>query len=162
MLLFNACAKLANDEALKLVKTYSSDLRLPRMPNIRLTNSLMDAFIKCGDYDNAEKIFRKTPKSVIGYGNLMNGFNGDKQPEKTLTLYEELKRSDITANEVIFLLVIQALSQVKIGRIAHDIIGEMPKTMRADRLIQTSLISMWVSCSVDMVFHESAPVSSCK
>lgn len=145
ILLFNACAKIADDEALQVVRTYSSNLSTLSMSNVRLKVSLMDALIKCGDCDAAVKIFEKTEKSVVSYANLMNGFNNAKQPEKTLSLYEELKRNGITANESVCLLVIQALSQIKIGRLVNDIVHEMPKKLMMDTSIQNSLIGMWVS-----------------
>ena len=144
-LLFNACAKLGDDERLKLIRAHSSSLPSSWTSNVRLSTSLMDALIKCGDCESAERIFPTTSKSVISYGNLMNGFNDAKQPEKTLNLYADMKRSAVTRNEIIFLLVIKALSQVRVGRIARDIVGEMPKQMQTHRSIQTSLISMWVS-----------------
>ena len=162
ILLFNACAKLADDGGLQTIRAHSSSLPSSWTSNVHVTNSLLNALIKCGDCERAEKIFRKTAKSVIGYGNLMNGFNDAKEPEHTLALYKELKTSEIAANEVIFLLVIQALSQVKIGRIARDIISEMPKVMQKDRSIQTSLISMWVSCLASMVSDDRVPVPSYK
>ena len=145
ILLFNACAKLANDEALRLVKTYSAGLSPSSMSNVRLESSLMIALIKCGEYDAAEIVFGRMEKSVKSYGILMNGFNDVQLPEKTLSLYEETKHNGILADEIIFLSVIKALSRVKIGRIVHEIVHDIPEHLLTNLSIQTSLIGMWVS-----------------
>lgn len=71
------------------------------MPNVRLTNSLLNALTECGDCDGAEKICHKIEKSVMGYGNWMSRFNDAERAKRTLAFYPKMKMSATTANEVI-------------------------------------------------------------
>ncbi|CAF5122858.1 unnamed protein product, partial [Rotaria sp. Silwood1] len=62
-LLFNACAELGNDEALNLTKKVSSNMPNSFYSNYRISTSLFDALIKCGDCSMAEILFSKMEKS---------------------------------------------------------------------------------------------------
>ena len=60
LLLFNACAQLQTKEALALVKDVVSKMPSSFHVHSNLANSLLDAYLKCGDLEAAEMIFRRS------------------------------------------------------------------------------------------------------
>ena len=73
-LLFNTCAQLRTDEALKLVRKAASEMPTSAYSNLYVINSLLDALMKCGDVANARSLFdASTQKVVHMYGAMMKG-----------------------------------------------------------------------------------------
>jgi pentatricopeptide repeat protein len=145
IILFNACAHLGSAEALKLVKKVWKEIPKSFHSNSRLLTSLLDALIKCGDCSTAEILYSKMPKSVANYGNLMNGFNKENNPLKTLNLFNQMKKDGIEQNIIIYLSVIKALSQFGDYDTSQSIIKQIPNSFLSNNQIQTALIDMWVS-----------------
>ncbi|CAF5224850.1 unnamed protein product, partial [Rotaria magnacalcarata] len=79
------------EEALSLVKKVLSNLPNSYREKSNVLTTAFDVFIKCGDLSSAEKLFPKIKKIVTSYGNLMNAYNKNNQPEKTLDLHEQMK-----------------------------------------------------------------------
>ena len=150
ILLFNACAQLATPEALSVVNAISSNIPKSFFSNPRLNNSLLDAFIKCGDLVSAEKLFNTIDRSIIGYGNLMSGYNKVNRSTKTIELFRQMERESVVPNRVTFLTVINALSRLRSSPLARSIIDRIPKSILALQEIQTALIDMWASA---LLFH---------
>ena len=113
--------------------------------NIRLSTSLLDALVKCGESSCAEIVYSKMTKFVEGYGILMSGFNRENNPSKTLDLFNQMEHNGIEANIVIFLCVIKALSQIGSYEICQSIVKEIPQRFLADYQIQSALIDMLVN-----------------
>ena len=145
ILLFNACAQLKTDSALNLVKDVSSQMSQSFYSNENLTNSLIDALIKCGDCSTAESHFSRSKKNVITYGNLMNGFNKEKNFQKTLNIFSQMLIDHIAPTPITYLCLINALSQLGFNSISQSFIEKMPKSFLSNVRIQTALIDMWVS-----------------
>jgi pentatricopeptide repeat protein len=143
--LFNACAQLGTNEELSLVKKISKEIPKSFYSNPRLVNSLLDALIKCGDCLNAEILFSKMTKSVEGYGNLMNGFNKENNPDKTLNLFNQMKLDGFEPSIITYMCVIKALSIIGDYSILESIVQQIPDSFLVDHKIQVALIHMWVS-----------------
>jgi hypothetical protein len=74
ILLFNACAELGTDEALNLVKQVAEQIPKSFHSNPRLSTSLLDALMKCGDVTDAQSLFSTSSrKSSEMYGAMMKG-----------------------------------------------------------------------------------------
>ena len=74
ILLFNACAQLASDQALCLVKKVLRTIPKSFFENPRLLSSLIDALMKCGDVQLAQAWFEKSTNNVLSiYGAMMKG-----------------------------------------------------------------------------------------
>ena len=99
IVLFNACAQLKTSEALNLAKTVSKEMPKSFYSNPRLLTSLVDALIKCGDIQHAQLLFdRSTNKSLSIYNAMMNGYNRNNNPSKTLDLFNHMKINGIEPN----------------------------------------------------------------
>lgn len=74
ILCFQACAQIASNECLNIVKTISNDLPHSLSNNKRVITSLIDAFVECGDIEKAESIYDSTSiQSIEMTGALMKG-----------------------------------------------------------------------------------------
>ncbi|CAF1464407.1 unnamed protein product [Adineta ricciae] len=141
--IFNTCAKLENQKALNCGRKFFEQMPIEYEKHQFLMNSAFNMFIKCGDSTFAERIFKKIPRFCIGYGRLMKIFNLEKQPEKTIDLYEQMKHDEIKPDRIIYLLLINACAQIGLKSICQRIVDEIPKDLLLDHPIQTSLIYMW-------------------
>jgi len=92
ILLFNACAQLGTDEALNLVKQVAEQMPKSFHSNPRLSTSLLDALMKCGDVRHAQSLFNTSSKQSLGmYGAMMTGkdylyISNYVQPESSFRL----------------------------------------------------------------------------
>ena len=73
-LLFNACAKLANADAVKLGNDILKQLTATSLENHTLVNSAIDMLMKFGDVKQAELLFQRSRnKTVVTFGAMMQG-----------------------------------------------------------------------------------------
>jgi predicted Zn-dependent protease len=74
IILFNACAKVADPRAVKLGRTVLSELPAAFLDNSILMNSATDMLMKFGEVNEAEQLFKKIKrKNSIVYGAMMQG-----------------------------------------------------------------------------------------
>ncbi|CAF1549924.1 unnamed protein product, partial [Adineta steineri] len=113
LIFFSACAELGNEKGLKLGKQiYSKLLSNRKLLSEKVIHSILNMFSKCSDIENAEKLFQKLNKNTISYGCMMAMYNNQNEPEKTLNLYEEMKRDKIEIDNLIWILIINALAEL--------------------------------------------------
>ncbi|CAF1456564.1 unnamed protein product [Adineta ricciae] len=142
-LLFSACAQLRTPEALALVKTISKRMPASFYSDDYVASSLLDALIKCKDTLTAEIVFSKMKRSIVSYGNLMNGLNDEKQGKKTMQLFYRMKREGLEPETIIFLCVIKALALIGDLSLIEPTINQIPESILLDSQIRNALIDMW-------------------
>ncbi|CAF0880691.1 unnamed protein product [Adineta steineri] len=142
-LLFNACARIATDETLNLVKKVLSNLPDRYQNDEYILTTAFDVFIKSNDLSNAERIFSKLPQNTISYGNLMSAFNKTNQPQKIFELYEQMKINQIQLNPSVCVLLINACSALGIYSISKSVSEQIPKSYLDNIFINNALIDMW-------------------
>jgi hypothetical protein len=67
------------------------------------------------------------------------------EPEKILNLFQRMKKEEIQADEMIYVLLIDACSALADISLSKSIISQIPKSLLNNRWIQNSSIDMWVS-----------------
>ena len=105
---------------------------------------LLDALIKCRDTLTAEIVFSKMKRSIASYGNLMNGFNDEKQGKKTMQLFYQMKREGLKPDMIIYLCIIKALSLIGDLSLIEPTVNQIPQSILLDSQIRNALIDMWV------------------
>jgi pentatricopeptide repeat protein len=74
IILFNACAKLSNDHAIKVGKDVLNRLPNSFLHHQNLINSAIDMLMKFGHVKDAERMFEQMKKkSIVTYGAMMQG-----------------------------------------------------------------------------------------
>jgi pentatricopeptide repeat protein len=144
-ILFNACAELATSQSLTLGKQVLSRLPEEYRESDDILNSLSNMFIKCNDLNNAKSLFDRLNRNVQSYGSLMKLYQTRNEPEKILSLFQRMKKEEIQANEIIYVLLIDACSALGDLSLSKSIISEIPKSLLNNLWIQNSSIDMWVS-----------------
>ncbi|CAF2125405.1 unnamed protein product, partial [Rotaria magnacalcarata] len=128
---FNACAKLCNDRAMKIGKEL-----LAKMPenyrNHNITStSAIDMLMKFGDVESAERIFRSIEtKNIITYGAMVKGYVGNEMVEKALDLFEQI---DIELDDVTYTIVFNACAKLcndRAMKMGKRLLAKMPENYR--------------------------------
>lgn len=145
-LLFNACAQLGTDDALNLTKQVSSKMIDSFQSNSRLMTSLLDALVKCGDIEYAEKLFLTFKKKTITmYRVMINGFLRENNSLKILDLFNHMKINNVQIDSMIWTCIIKALANIGDYELSRSIIEQIPKSCSVDNQMRNALIHLWVS-----------------
>ncbi|CAF1617004.1 unnamed protein product [Rotaria magnacalcarata] len=160
-IVFNACAKLGNDRAMKIGKEL-----LAKMPENYRNDSItstsgIDMLMKFGDVESAERIFRSIKaKGAKIYGALMNGYNLNGESWKCFKIFEEMKEKDIIPDEIEWNILVGACSKINafalngMGSQAVELYREMPNNLRN----HVSQICVLNACSHAGLLHEARTI----
>lgn len=111
-------------------------------------NSLMDMYSKCGYVDSAYIIFDNLKqRSVVAWNCMICGFSQNGYSVEAISLFDQMYLDCLELNEVTFLSVIQACSQIgylEKGKWAHHKL--ITYGMKKDIYIDTALLDMYAKC----------------
>ncbi|CAM4792274.1 unnamed protein product [Rotaria magnacalcarata] len=142
-IVFNACAKLCNDRAMKIGKELLAKMPENYRNNNIISTSAIDMLMKFGDVESAERIFRSIKiKNIITYGAMVKGYVGNEMFEKALDLFEQI---DIELGDVTYTIVFNACAKLcndRAMKIGKKLLAKMPENYRNDNIISTSAIDM--------------------
>ncbi|CAF5219256.1 unnamed protein product, partial [Rotaria magnacalcarata] len=111
-IVFNACAKLCNDRAMKIGKKLLAKMPENYRNNNITSTSAIDMLMKFGDVESAERMFRSIKaKGANIYGALMNGYNLNDESWKCFKIFEEMKEKNIILGEIAWNILIGACSK---------------------------------------------------
>ncbi|CAF1202782.1 unnamed protein product [Didymodactylos carnosus] len=99
---FKACAQLKSEKALTLGKKVFNKLVIESNQSNVFLYSVLNMFIQCDDLKSAESLFDRINRDIISYGSMMKFSNVKDQPEKTLELFQRMKKDNLNPNEIIF------------------------------------------------------------
>ena len=141
----NACAKLADQHSLNLAKEFLNKMNSKYKTNEFIHCSAANMFLECNQIKDALDYLSKMSKSIVKYHMLMKISNLKNEPEKTFDLFDQMKIDGFKADEVTYLLLINAASQIGIENICQKTVEEIPQNLLQSLKIQNALIDMWVS-----------------
>ncbi|CAF4273910.1 unnamed protein product [Rotaria magnacalcarata] len=136
-LFFNACAQLATNKELDLLKTISSKIPNSFYMDSYLLCSLIDAFMKCGDVTSAKLLFdRSTKKTLPMYRAMITGFCVNDQEEEAIVMFNEMHLHEFHRER-------RTLAKLGISEKAESFVQQIPSSILTDHRIQTALMHMW-------------------
>lgn len=144
-IIYDACGASATERAMRL-----GTETLVRMPstfrkNSRIMGSALHMLFTFGQVDQAEQLFgQMTNGDTSTYGVMMDGYNMNDAPHKSLIMFEEMKKKCVPLNEVIFLLLIKAASQISMAPISRTISDQIPSEYQRTLRVMNAIIHMWV------------------
>ena len=145
-IVLNACAQLANDRAKIIGKKLVDQMLNKFQHDSYLDSSAIHMLMKFGDVTGAEALFEMIKKkNTVLYGAMMKGYNINNDPLQSLYLFHEMKRQNIKPDEIIFVLLIGACSQIGMLSICQSIVAQIPAHFYKKNHIINSLIDMWAS-----------------
>ncbi|CAF4907709.1 unnamed protein product [Rotaria sp. Silwood2] len=74
----------------------------------------------------------------------MKCYNIKDKPEKTVELFQRMKQENLNPDEIIFVLLIDALSKIGDLELSQLLLCEMSEIFLLDPWIQVGLIDLWV------------------
>ncbi|CAF2853700.1 unnamed protein product [Rotaria sp. Silwood2] len=122
-----------------------------------LLNSVLNMFIKCDDLNSAESLFNRIDRNIISYGLMMKCYNIKDKPEKTVELFQRMKQENLNPDEIIFVLLIDALSKIGDLELSQLLLCEMSEIFLLDPWIQGKIGSPDKSKEIfDMIEHPNS------
>ncbi|CAF1282461.1 unnamed protein product [Adineta ricciae] len=141
---FNACAHLKTKQALQSVREVLKSMPASYHSNSLVLSSLIDALVKCGSITEAESVFKRSERRTSSmYVAMMNGYNNDESPWKTLRLFDQMTIDMIEKDIVVCLYLIKALSMIGDYSLCQLYIKKFPCGIPNDNHVACALIDMW-------------------
>ncbi|CAF1668970.1 unnamed protein product [Rotaria magnacalcarata] len=126
-IIFNACAQLSTDRAIKVGRKLLDEMPKKFENDNYIQNSTIDMLMKFGDARSAENLFQMIQKkNIITYGTMMNGYNINNEPLKSLKLFEDMKRDDINADAIVLIILIGACARIGMLSKCQSIVAQIP------------------------------------
>ena len=143
-LVFVACAKLANERAVNLGKKLLRQI-LPTSTNDHTAfDSAIHMLMRFGEMKRAEDLFKSVKnKDISIYTAMMKAYNLNKQPLKSLELFDEMKQQHLIPDEMTFISLMNACSQLGIRTICQSLAAQIPSHFYVKQSISNALIDMW-------------------
>ena len=111
MAVLAACADLGDLFLGRRVHEYSNRSGFGR--NDRVSNTLIDMYVKCGCLDEARRVFEAMEgRSVVSWSAMIAGLAAHGEGEKALRLFSEMVRDGVRPNGVTFIGLLQACSHM--------------------------------------------------
>lgn len=111
-------------------------------------NSLIDMYSKCGFVDSAYLIFDNLrQRSIVAWNSMICGFSQNGYSVEAIGIFDHMYLNCLEVNEVTFLSVIQACSQIgylEKGKWAHHKV--IIYGLKKDVYIDTALLDMYAKC----------------
>ncbi|CAM4820182.1 unnamed protein product [Rotaria magnacalcarata] len=141
--LFNACAQIANNRAMKIGKNLLHKMPTNYQNNNVLLNSAIDMLMKFRDIENAEHVFQSMKKKdIISYNVMIKGYATNEMSEKALNLFEQIHLNLDNVTYIIIFNLCAELANDRAKNIGKKLLVEMPNNYRNDNVILNSAVHM--------------------
>ena len=145
-IVFSLCADVCNDRSMKLGRKIFSKMPEKYFKDTIVMNSALNMFLTIGDMDKAKELFTSIKsKDLVSYGAMMKGYCLNKSPLEALNLFWKMKKDGIKFDVIIYVLIVQACSQIGMIEYCRSIVNEIPKNYLKDQILKNALIDMWAS-----------------
>eukprot|EP01018_Ginkgo_biloba_P006645 Gb_37102 [translate_table: standard] len=109
---------------------------------------LIDMYAKCGDIDNARRVFdRMCTRDLVTWSAMIAGYAQNRHADKALILFHEMQLANITPNSVTLVSVLPAcahLGALQQGKWIHDYL--IRSGFESNVFVGTALIHMYANC----------------
>lgn len=142
----NACADLVCLQAGRRVHDHI--LKHGEQTSLSVSNALVDMYAKCGDIENARRIFDEmSARDVVSWSAIIGGYIVHGFPKEALKLYEQMQVENFRPNEMTFASILKAcgrLASLEQGKRVH---AEMLNCgIELDVILRTALVDMYGKC----------------
>ena len=144
-LLFANCSQAGTKQALDFGRQVWSQMSLVNRRNKYILTAALNMFVTYEDLLNAENLFITMKASVNDYGQMMKCYNQQKQPIKTINLYQKMRNEGLKGDLVTFILLTGACAQISMKSYCQSIVSQIPQGLLTNIELQTGLIHMWAS-----------------
>jgi pentatricopeptide repeat protein len=136
LILFNACATVADPRAVKLGKMMLTQPPATFFDNSILMNSATDMLMKFGEVQEAEDLFSRMKKpDAASYGVMMNVYNINGLPERALDLFDQASAMLNASLYTIMYSTCTALSNDTAITLGKRLLSRMSKMFEDDLIV---------------------------
>ena len=147
-ILFRACASLGHERAIQLGNRVYRDIRTNDKNDNILLGSMLHMLMKFGQVKDAENLFSQIKEPTVQIcGVMMHGYNTNRQPRSSWTLFQTLKQKGLTPDAAVFFGLINAAALIGMQSFCHTVVDQLPSECRNNIELQNALINMWVCSS---------------
>lgn len=144
-IVFTACASQCDERAIELGNRLYRELCKTRKNDTVLLGSVLNMLMKFGQVDDAQHLFAQIRQPTVPlFGVMMHGYNINRQPKASTTLFGEIKQKRLIPNDAVFLALINTASQIGMRSFCYQIIDELLPHHRNELKFTNALINMWV------------------
>ena len=146
-IVYSACASLCNDRAARLAKKCLGQMPKSFLDDIVLLGSILQMMMKFGEVEEATRLFSRINKCNMNiYGIMLNGYNFNDEPHRSLKLFERLqKEQKISIDEPIAVALVAACSQIAVLPVCERIVKSLSTHLvNNNHRVRNVLIDMWV------------------
>ena len=144
IIFFNACAQIASKEILPVMENVSKKIRKSFYQNKAMLISMITAFMKCHDVQQAESIFEQTKNPSIEMTNaMMKGYIANNEAKKAIDLFQKAEDPD----SILYNLFFSACAQVgskEIVSMMENIWKKIPEEFHHNKYILASTINAFM------------------
>jgi pentatricopeptide repeat protein len=116
--------------------------------DVSVGSSLVDMYTKCGNVEDAWKVFNRMPtRTVVSWNAMILGHVKCRQGQKALDLFQRMKQEEVQPDPVTFVGVLNAcaiIGAIEEGRYIHA--HTIQSGCDSDAYVATSLIDMYAKC----------------
>ncbi|EYU41565.1 hypothetical protein MIMGU_mgv1a026878mg, partial [Erythranthe guttata] len=99
---------------------YCRALKCSLLHDIGVGNAVISMYSKCGDMEEANKVFDKMPAhDIVSWNSLLAGYNVNRQGGKALEVWKKMQRGKIQPDTVTCVLIISAYRHTNSNLIEH-------------------------------------------
>ncbi|KAK4261952.1 hypothetical protein QN277_004880 [Acacia crassicarpa] len=113
-----------------------------------ICSALTDMYIKCGNCDDARKVFDEMPhRNVVSWTVLINGYVQFKRYKDALLVFQDMLSHNIEANEFTLTAALHACAHIgglEQGRLIHQYIDR--NKLSQSSALSTALVDMYAKC----------------
>jgi pentatricopeptide repeat protein len=149
-IVYSACASSCNDRAAQLAMKCLGQMPKSFLNEIVLLGSILQMMMKFGEVEEATRLFSRINKCNMNiYGIMLNGYNLNDEPTRSLKLFERLeKEQKLIIDEPIAVALVVACSQIAVLPVCERIVKSLPAHLaNNNRRVRNVLIDMWVRIS---------------
>lgn len=141
-----ACSRIAALDLGRLTHAYLTERGLAW--DVRIGNTLVDMYSKCGSLQDARRMFDELPRrDLVSWTAMITGYAQEGDGDKALNLFHRMCQECVQPNAVTLISLLKACSIIGAydhGRLLHDVVIE--KGLASDLCICCGLIDMYVKC----------------
>ncbi|XP_043716847.1 pentatricopeptide repeat-containing protein At3g57430, chloroplastic-like [Telopea speciosissima] len=129
-----------------------------------VANSLLDFYSKCGQLEDAFKVFDLMPvKTIVSWTSMMSGCCQNGSANVAISIFQQMLSERMQPNEFTFAVLLQACGQTRNVKLAEMIHGNLiVNELIEHQFLQYSMIDTYAKCGVSLAAEKLIEKSCCR
>ena len=115
--------------------------------DVVLGNALVDMYIKCGAFSEANELLEELPiRDVASWNSVIGGYGQDIQGHKALDCFERMQNDGLSPDAITFICVLKTMRSIEKGRRMHEEIVRRGLLEMDNIMLGNVLVDMYAKC----------------